>query len=56
MSHTGCITGAETIRSVHPLFDLAAIQAMVQGRYTPAKINGTPVDSIINWSVPFYTY
>lgn len=57
LSHTGCVTGVETIRSVHPLLDLAAIQALVQGRYnTPAKINGTPVDSFIQWSVPFYNY
>jgi TonB family protein len=54
VSHTGCVTGAETIRSVHPLFDFAAIQAMIQGRYTPAKINGTPVDSFVNWSMQFY--
>jgi hypothetical protein len=57
LSHTGCVTGVETIRSVHPLFDLSAIQALVQGRYNiPAKINGTPVDTFITWSVPFHTY
>ena len=57
MSHTGCVTGAETIRSVHPLFDLAAIQSVIQGRYnTPAKINGVPVDSFVQWSVPFWNY
>lgn len=54
LSHTGCVTGAETIRSVHPLFDLAAIQAMIQGRFTPAKINGTAVDSFVHMSMQFY--
>jgi TonB family protein len=54
LSHTGCVTGVETIRSVHPLYDFEAIQAMIQGRYTPAKINGTPVDSFVNWSIQFY--
>ena len=53
LSHTGCVTGAETIRSLHPIFDLSAIQAVVQGRYTPAKMNGTPVDSFINVSMNF---
>lgn len=57
LSHTGCVTGVETIRSVHPLFDLSAIQSVVRGRYnTPAKINGTPVDSFVHWSIPFWTY
>jgi hypothetical protein len=54
VSHKGCVTGVETIRSVHPLFDLAAFQSMVRGRFTPAKIDGTPVDSFVNWSIRFY--
>jgi TonB family protein len=56
LSHNGCVTGVETIRSVHPLFDLAAIQSMVRGRFSPATLNGIPVESFVNQSIHFYDY
>jgi TonB family protein len=54
LSHTGCVTSVETIRSVHPLFDFAAIQSMARGRFSPATLNGTPVESFLHWSIQFY--
>ena len=54
LSHTGCVASVETVRSLHPVFDLVAIQGMFSARYKPMRINGEPVDTVLNYSVPFY--
>ena len=54
LSHTGCVSSVETVRSLHPVFDLIAIQGMFGARYKPMRVNGEPVDTNLNYGVPFY--
>ena len=53
VSHTGCVSSAETFRSVLPAFDLAAIQSMFTTKWEPATLGGQPVDSFVTYSVRF---
>jgi hypothetical protein len=53
VTHTGCISSAETMRSVLPAFDLEAIQAMFGAKMTPATLGGEPVDTYVTYSVRF---
>jgi hypothetical protein len=53
VNHTGCVTGAETMRSVLPAFDLEAIHGMVNAQMTPATLGGQPVDANLTYSVEF---
>ena len=44
ISHTGCVASAETIRSVNPLLDLAAIQGVFTAAiHAGALVDGQPV-------------
>jgi Gram-negative bacterial TonB protein C-terminal len=53
VSHTGCVSSAETLRSVLPAFDLAAIQSMFTSKWQPATLSGQPVDAYVTFSVLF---
>jgi hypothetical protein len=53
VTHTGCVSGAETMRSVLPAFDLEALQAMFSAQMAPATLGGQPVDAYITYSVKF---
>jgi hypothetical protein len=53
VSRTGCITSAETMRSVLPAFDLEAIHAMFGVKMTPATLGGEPVDTHVSYAVRF---
>ena len=53
ISHTGCVASAETMRSVNPLLDFAAIQGVFTARYTPTLVDGQPVESYMTYSVTF---
>jgi hypothetical protein len=53
VSHTGCVSSAETMRSVLPAFDLAAIQSMFTAKWTPATLGGEPVDAYVTFIVRF---
>lgn len=43
ISHTGCVTSAQTRRSLGPAIDLSVVQAASRWRFTPASIDATPV-------------
>jgi hypothetical protein len=53
VSHTGCASGAETLRGVLPAFDLEAIRSLFNAKFTPATLGGQPVDSTITFSMFF---
>ncbi len=53
ISHTGCVGGAETLRSVNPLLDFAAIQGVFTAQYTPSLIDGQAVETYIIYDVSF---
>jgi TonB family protein len=53
ISHTGCVAAAETLRSVNPLLDLASIQGVFTAKYTPALLDGQPVETNMTYSVNF---
>jgi hypothetical protein len=50
---TGCVSSAETLRSVLPAFDLQAIHSMFTSTWTPATRGGEPVDSYVTYAVRF---
>jgi TonB family protein len=46
VSSTGEVTGADILRSTgHPLLDETALQALRRCRFTPATVDGAPVES-----------
>ncbi len=53
VSHTGCISSAETLRSAQPGFDLEAIKALFNAKMTPATLGGQAVDTTISYSFRF---
>jgi hypothetical protein len=53
VSHTGCISGAETLRGVLPAFDLEAIESLFTAKMTPATLGGEPIDTAITYTVNF---
>jgi hypothetical protein len=53
VSHTGCVSSAETLRSVLPAFDHAAIQSMFTSQWAPGTLGGQPVDTYVTYMVQF---
>ena len=53
ISATGCARSLVVLRSVHPLLDMAAIQAVSGWRFTPTLLNGQPVPVIMTVTVNF---
>jgi TonB family protein len=53
ISHTGCVSSAETLRSLEPVLDLAAIQGVFTAAYTPTLLDGQPVPTIMTYTVNF---
>ena len=53
ISYTGCVGGAETLRSVSPLLDFAAIQGVFDARYTPTLLDGQPIETYMTYTVNF---
>jgi TonB family protein len=53
LSYTGCIGAAETLRSAEPVLDLAAIIGVFTAKYTPALVDGQPVESVMTYTVSF---
>ncbi len=53
VSHTGCVSGAETLRGVLPAFDLEAIESLFTAKMTPATLGGEPIDSTMTYTVNF---
>ena len=49
----GSVRDVHVLRSVHPLLDAAAIEAVRQWRYTPALLNGEPVPVVTTITVAF---
>ena len=48
----GRVRDARVVRS-QPLFDLAALDAVREWRYTPTLLNGEPVEVILTVAVTF---
>ncbi len=53
VTHTGCISGAETLRSAQPAFDLEALRALFEAKMSPATLGGQAVDSTISYGFRF---
>jgi TonB family protein len=53
ISHTGCVGSAETLRSINPLLDLAAIQGVFTAQYAPATLDGQPIETHMTYTVNF---
>jgi TonB family protein len=53
VSHTGCISGGETLRSAQPAFDLEALRALFEAKMSPATLGGQAVDSTISYGFRF---
>lgn len=53
ISRTGCIDSARVVRSVETPLDIQALRAVVQWRYSPALMNGTPVPVVLTVMVNF---
>ena len=53
VNHTGCISGAETLRGVLPAFDVEAIESLFTAKMTPATLGGEPIDSTMTYTVTF---
>ena len=53
MSGSGCVLSLAVLRSVHPLLDMAAIQAVSGWRFTPTLVDGEPVPVIMTVTVNF---
>jgi TonB family protein len=49
----GCVGSAFTVRSIDPFLDIEALRTVLQWRYTPAKLNGVPVDVVMTATVNF---
>lgn len=50
---TGAVRKAEVLRSPHPMFDDAAVQAIRQWRFAPGSLNGRAVDVIFILTINF---
>jgi hypothetical protein len=53
VTHTGCISGGETLRSAQPAFDLQALRALFEAKMSPATLGGQAVDSTISYGFVF---
>lgn len=53
IDRTGRVTQAEVLRSPHPLFDDAALDAVRQWRFGPGTLNGRSVDVVFMLTVNF---
>lgn len=53
VSHTGCISAGETLRSAQPGFDLEALRALFEAKMSPATLGGQAVDSTISYGFRF---
>jgi protein TonB len=49
----GRVIDVHVLRSVHPLLDASAVEAVSQWEYTPTLLNGEPVELIMSITVPF---
>jgi protein TonB len=52
LDETGAVRDLKVTKS-HPLFDRAAIEAVQKWRYSPTRLNGTPVPVILSITVRF---
>lgn len=52
ISETGDVVATKVLRSI-PLLDRAAIDAVMQWKYTPVRLNGTPVPVLMTVTVNF---
>jgi protein TonB len=50
---TGHVRDAQVLRSSSPLFNQAAIDAVLQWQFTPGSLHGTAVDTIFDLTVTF---
>lgn len=50
---TGHVRDAQVVRSSSPLFNQAAIDAVLQWQFTPGSLHGTAVDTIFDLTVTF---
>jgi TonB family protein len=53
ISPAGCISDITLLRSVHPLLDVAAFDAVQGWRYTPTLVEGAPIPVIMTVTVNF---
>jgi protein TonB len=53
ISDTGCVRSVSTERSIDPYLDMEATRAVIQWRYTPTRLNGDPVDTLMTVTVNF---
>jgi TonB family protein len=50
---TGCTRDVRVMHSVDPMLDVAAIRAVAQWQFTPTKLDGRPVPTVMTISVNF---
>ena len=53
LTESGNVSDIAVLKSVHPLVDEAAVQAVRQWRYSPATLNGTPVSVYLTVTTTF---
>lgn len=53
IERSGCVSEAKVVRSVHPLLDTAAVQAVSRWRHTSTTLNGEPVPLLMTVHVNF---
>jgi protein TonB len=51
----GCVDSVKVLRSRHPLLDRAAQDALMQWRYSPLVLNGTPTPFVLTVTFNFST-
>jgi TonB family protein len=52
ITRSGEVCAARVLRGIHPELDAAALLAIVQWQFVPAKKDGKPVQALFNISVP----
>jgi protein TonB len=55
VSTDGCVDSVKVLRSRHPLLDRAAQDALMQWRYSPLVLNGTPTAFVLTVTFNFST-
>ena len=56
LGKSGCVRQASVARSVYPSLDVSALQAVQQWRFSPAFLNGTPVEVLMTVTVNFMLF
>jgi len=49
----GCVSTARVLHGIDPRLDWAGIEAVLKWRYTPAKLDGSPVPVIMTMTAAF---